>query len=59
MISFSVHDAYAASVIEDIPAETLFTDGSAPTDGMVAISDATEMPISVAELPSMCDLLTA
>ena len=36
MLSFAVHDAYAASLLEDPPGETVGTDGPEPTVGELA-----------------------
>ena len=38
MVAFAVHDAYAASLFEECPAETVGTDGAVPTDAEVLVA---------------------
>ena len=39
MIAFAVHDAYAASLLEEVPVETIATDRGQPTMGDVLMAD--------------------
>ena len=54
MTSFAVHDAFAATLVEDPPRATVATDGVAPCSGQLPPHDATEHPA-----PSHGELLTA
>ena len=59
MLAFAVHDALAASLVEDVPKNIMGTDGPTPTDGLLLEADAAaDHPGFPCEDPTSGELLT-